>query len=90
MEQHIGYDPGFHALLMSMIHNSSLQKIINDTRLLIRIFSIHRGGHDLQALKGIHQYRQQILGAVAVQKRETSLQQSMPTFFNLHRMTPQR
>jgi DNA-binding GntR family transcriptional regulator len=113
MERFIGCDMGFHALLMSMTNNSRLQKIINDTRLLISIFAIHRGGHDMELLKRIHAYHQRILDAVAKQeseaamaaisehiqasqrerlneydrwKRETRLSQSVPAFFDIHKM----
>jgi DNA-binding GntR family transcriptional regulator len=117
MERFIGCDLGFHALLMSMTYNSRLQKIINDTRLLISIFAIHRGGHDSDSLASIHEYHQRILDAVVEQKseaamtaivehiqasqrerlnaydhwkRETSLRQNIPGFFDIHKMTPQR
>jgi DNA-binding GntR family transcriptional regulator len=116
MERFIRCDMGFHALLMSMSHNSRLQKIINDTRLLISIFAIHRGGHDAASLKSIREYHQMILNAVAKQdcdaamsalsqhihasqterlieydewKRESSLRQNLPVFFDIHKMGQQ-
>jgi DNA-binding GntR family transcriptional regulator len=116
MERFIGCDLGFHALLMSMTNNSRLQKIINDTRLLISIFAIHRGGHDAASLKAIREYHQIILDAVAGQdgqaamdalsrhiqaskeerlneydqwRRESSLRDSMPAFFDIHKMGQQ-
>jgi DNA-binding GntR family transcriptional regulator len=73
MERFIECDLGFHALLMSMTQNSRLQKIINDTRLLIRIFAIHRGGHSMGLLKQIHAYHQRILDALAKQEREAAM-----------------
>ena len=117
MERFIACDLGFHALLMSMTNNSRLQKIINDTRLLISIFAIHRGGHDAATLKSIREYHQMILDAVARQdcegamsalarhiqasceerlagfdewKREASLRDSMPVFFDIHKMGQHR
>jgi len=114
MERFIACDLGFHALLMSMASNSRLQKIINDTRLLISIFAIHRGGHDAATLKSIREYHQMILDAVAKQdskgamtaiarhiqasraerlaefdewKRESSLRDAMPVFFDIHKMS---
>lgn len=116
MERFIACDLGFHALLMSMTSNTRLQKIINDTRLLISIFAIHRRGHDLGMLKSIQQYHQRILDSVTQQKaeaamaalaehirasqrerlneydhwrREASLRQSVPAFFDIHKMNPQ-
>jgi DNA-binding GntR family transcriptional regulator len=67
MQRFIRCDLGFHALLMSMTHNSRLQKIINDTRLLISIFAIHRGGHDAATLKSVRNYHQHILDAIVRQ-----------------------
>ena len=111
MERFIRCDLGFHALLMSMTHNARLQKIINDTRLLISIFAIHRRGHDAATLKSIREYHQRILDAVAGQdrdgamqalaqhiqqsqgerlaeydewRRESSLRDAMPSFFDIH------
>jgi len=113
MKRFITCDLGFHALLMSMTNNARLQKIINDTRLLISIFAIHRRGHDLTMLKSIQLYHQQILDAVIHHKpdvamaalaehirasererlseydhwrREASLKQSVPAFFDIHQM----
>jgi DNA-binding GntR family transcriptional regulator len=112
MERFIGCDLGFHALLIGMAENSRLQKIVNETRLLISIFAIHRSGHDADALKEIHRYHQKILDAVLKQdgpaamkllaqhiqasrherlneyenwKRESTLQQSIPVFFDIHK-----
>ena len=115
MERFIACDLGFHALLMSLASNSRLQKIINETRLLISIFAIHRGGHDAATLESIGQYHQRVLDAVDRQdgsaamialsehiqtskrerldefdewKRESSLRQSVPVFFDIHKMLP--
>jgi DNA-binding GntR family transcriptional regulator len=116
MERFIACDFGFHALLVGMANNSRLQKVINDTRLLISIFAIHRGGHDAASLKSIRQYHQKILDAVASRqsevamsaiaghiqasqrerlseydrwKRESSMQQGLPVFFDIHKMALQ-
>jgi DNA-binding GntR family transcriptional regulator len=115
MERFINCDLGFHALLVSLAHNSRLQKLIHETRLLISIFAIHRTGHDAAVLKRIRQYHQQILDAVDLQdgaaamnalsehiqtsqrerldefdewRRESSMRQSAPVFFDIHKMTP--
>lgn len=73
MEQFIACDLGFHALLMSMTHNSRLQKIINETRLLISVFAIRRRGHDLSNLKSIQKYHQTILDAVVGMDLEAAM-----------------
>ncbi|MGH9573244.1 MAG: GntR family transcriptional regulator [Candidatus Acidiferrales bacterium] len=73
MSRFLGCDLTFHALLISMASNSRLQKIVSDTRLLIRVFAIRREGHDAAALKSIHRYHQQILDAVAKQQPEAAM-----------------
>lgn len=60
-------DLGFHALLMSMNGNSRIQKILHDTRLLIRIFAFRRRGHNAVQLQSIHDLHQRILDAVSSQ-----------------------
>lgn len=67
MERFIACDLGFHALLMSLTHNMRLQKLVNETRLLISIFAIHRRGHDSLTLKNIADYHQRVLNAVCKQ-----------------------
>ena len=66
-------DLGFHALLMSMTGNSRIQKILHDTRLLIRVFAIRRRGHNAEQLESIHQYHQQVLNAVAAQDSDAAM-----------------
>jgi DNA-binding GntR family transcriptional regulator len=64
MRRFIACDLGFHTLLLRLAANVRIQKIVNDTRLLVRIFSIHRAGHNAAALERIHGYHQGILEAV--------------------------
>lgn len=66
-------DLGFHALLMSMTGNSRIQKILHDTRLLIRVFAIRRRGHNAEQLQSIYEFHQQILDAVAAQDGEKAM-----------------
>jgi DNA-binding FadR family transcriptional regulator len=66
-------DLGFHALLMSMTGNSRIQKILHDTRLLIRVFSIRRNGPDAPQMQGISQFHLHILDAVAAQEPEKAM-----------------
>jgi DNA-binding GntR family transcriptional regulator len=73
MRRFIACDLGFHALLMSMANNSRLQKVVNDTRLLIRIFAMRREGHDAAALKRIQRYHQQILDCVAKRRPDEAM-----------------
>jgi DNA-binding GntR family transcriptional regulator len=73
MERFIACDLGFHALLISMADNSRLHKIVNETRLLIRIFRIYRQGHDRDSLESIERYHQKILDAVVKQRPEVAM-----------------
>jgi DNA-binding GntR family transcriptional regulator len=66
-------DLGFHALLVSMTNNSRIQRIIHDTRLLIRVFAIRRRGHDAAQLQSIYNFHQQILNAVAARDHEQAM-----------------
>jgi DNA-binding GntR family transcriptional regulator len=66
-------DLGFHALLMSMTGNSRIQKILHDTRLLIRVFAIRRRGHNADQLQSIYDYHQQVLNAVAAQDAQAAM-----------------
>lgn len=74
MQRFLASDFAFHSLLMSMAHNSRIQKIINEMRLLMRIFSIHRRGHEALLLARIHEQHQQILNAIIDQKPELARQ----------------
>lgn len=64
MQRFITADLGFHALLVSLAHNSRLQKTISETRLLINVFSLKRQGHDASTLTSIRCFHQTILDAV--------------------------
>ena len=64
MQRFFTCDLGFHSLLMSMTHNGRMQKIINETRLLISVFANRRRGHDAAELLSIQKYHQNILDAV--------------------------
>ncbi len=73
MQRFIACDLGFHALLMSMTNNSRIQKLVNDTRLLIRIFAIQRSGHSAALLESIHRHHQRILDAVSRQDKAEAM-----------------
>jgi DNA-binding GntR family transcriptional regulator len=74
MQRFLAFDFEFHALLMSMTQNLRIQKIISETRLLIRIFSLHRPGHDAPLLESIYRYHQQVLDAVANGDKQLAMQ----------------
>lgn len=64
MRRFLSTDLAFHSMLISMAHNSRIQKVLSDMRLLIRIFSIHRRGHEPDLLDTIHSHHQGILDAI--------------------------
>lgn len=73
MHRFIACDLGFHILLMRMAANARILKLVNETRLLIRIFAMHRKGHDLQALERIHQQHCEVLEALAAHDPEQGM-----------------
>lgn len=74
MERFLACDLGFHALLMSMTQNRRIQKIVNETRLLIRIFSLKQRGLDANLLHAVKQYHQRVLDAITNHDRELAMQ----------------
>ena len=74
MNRFLASDFAFHSLLMSMAHNSRIQKVLNEMRLLIRIFSIQRRGHTPNLLETIHRHHQQILDSIVNQDAERARQ----------------
>lgn len=63
-------DLGFHALLIRMAANVRILKVVNDTRLMIRIFGIQRNGHKRDELEQIYKQHRDILQAVVEQDAE--------------------
>ena len=63
-------DLGFHALLIRMAANVRILKVVNDTRLMMRIFSIQRSGHKRDELERIYKQHRDILKAVVEQDAE--------------------
>lgn len=72
MHRFLTADLCFHALLVSFAHNSRLQKMISETRLLINVFSLKRRGHDIEKLQDIQRYHQSILEAVLGQDADAA------------------
>lgn len=57
-------DLGFHALLIRLASNARILKVVNDTRLMMRVFAIQRSGHRKDELERIHKHHRAILDAV--------------------------
>lgn len=65
MHRFVVCDLGFHTLLMRVAANARILKVVNETRLLIRIFAIRRTGHNAADLERIYQQHCDVLRAVA-------------------------
>jgi len=75
MHRLVASDLAFHALLVRLAANARMLKVVNDTRLLMRIFfGMRRNGHSLAELEQIHRYHCDVLSAVAEQDRERAMQ----------------
>lgn len=65
MHQFLICDLNLHTLLMSLAANARIVKVVNDTRLLIRIFELRHEGHSAEELNRIYQDHREVLDAVA-------------------------
>lgn len=65
MHRFVVCDLGFHTLLMRLAANARILKVVNETRLLIRIFAIRRTGHTAEDLERIYQQHCDVLRAVS-------------------------
>jgi DNA-binding GntR family transcriptional regulator len=73
MHRFISCDLAFHTLLMRIAANPRILKVVNETRLLIRIFTMHRDGHKTADLEQIHRYHCDVAAAIARQDREAAM-----------------
>jgi DNA-binding GntR family transcriptional regulator len=74
MHRFVASDLSFHNMLMRMAVNERIVKVVNETRLLIRIFAIERPGYDALTLEKIHQQHRAIIQAVAGHDPELATQ----------------
>src|SRR6266702_1936727 len=63
-------DHRLHALLVISTQNARMQKIVSDTRVLVRIFAMRHRGHDVAVLEKIQRQHVAIVQAVAKGKPE--------------------
>ncbi|MBV8817275.1 MAG: GntR family transcriptional regulator [Acidobacteriaceae bacterium] len=54
MHRFILADLAFHTLLMRLADNARILKLVNETRLLIRVFAMYRSGHTADELASIY------------------------------------
>jgi len=64
MQRFVTTDLSFHNMLLLMAANERILKVVNETRLLIRIFKLERPGYDPAALDTIHEQHNAIIQAV--------------------------
>ncbi|MGB9605609.1 MAG: GntR family transcriptional regulator [Bryobacteraceae bacterium] len=74
MQHFLATDLKFHMLLMRLAGNRRIMKVVADTRLLTRIFSYRREGHDALQLESIHRYHSEILDAVQAGDAERAME----------------
>jgi DNA-binding GntR family transcriptional regulator len=73
MHRFVVCDLGFHTLLMRLAANGRILKVVNETRLLIRIFAIRRTGHNLADLERIYAQHCDLLRAVSERDPERAM-----------------
>jgi DNA-binding GntR family transcriptional regulator len=64
MQRFVRADLAYHTLLLRLAGNRRILKVVQDTRLLMRIFSMRREGHDQAQLIQIHRFHREVLDAV--------------------------
>jgi len=64
MAEFSSIDLKFHALLVLSTQNVRMQKIVSDTRVLVRIFAMRHNGHEFSMLEKIHRQHMAIAQAV--------------------------
>lgn len=64
MARFIGADFSFHALLMGLSQNARIHKVVNETRLLMRIFSMRKQGHSASDLERIYLQHKELMDAI--------------------------
>jgi DNA-binding GntR family transcriptional regulator len=72
LQQFIRSDMGFHTLLIRMADNSRISKVVNDTRLLIRIFATRSRAPGTE-LEYTYQHHSELLQAVAARDAERAM-----------------
>ncbi|MFZ0594067.1 MAG: GntR family transcriptional regulator [Bryobacteraceae bacterium] len=74
MQRFVACDLGFHSLLVRMASNARILKLVNETRLLIRIFAIHRRGHNAAMLLNINAQHNEMIRAVSERNPKAAMQ----------------
>ncbi|MDR3409489.1 MAG: GntR family transcriptional regulator [Formivibrio sp.] len=64
MTRFIAADFSFHALLIGLSQNARIHKVVNETRLLMRIFSMRKQGHNAADLDRIYLQHKDLVDAI--------------------------
>ncbi len=67
MHRFATYDLAFHTLVMRLTANARLLKVVNETRVLVRIFAIRRRGYNIAELEDIHRRHCDVARGIAEQ-----------------------
>jgi DNA-binding GntR family transcriptional regulator len=73
MQRFVAADRGFHTLLMAFSFNPRIRKIVDETRLLIRIFAMRRLGYGAEKLRKIHEQHAAIVAAIVSKNPELAM-----------------
>ncbi len=73
MSRFTAYDLGFHTLLVRLAANGRILKVVNDTRILLRIFTMRREGHNGPLLEKIYREHAAVLQAVVEQDSQRAM-----------------
>ena len=74
MNRFISADFAFHALLLALSQNARIHKAVNETRLLMWVFSFRRMGHSAADLERIHSQHQELLDSIERRDAETTIE----------------
>jgi DNA-binding GntR family transcriptional regulator len=64
MSRFIAADFNFHALLMGLSQNARIHKVVNETHLLMRIFTMRKRGHSAEDLERIYKQHKELIEAI--------------------------
>lgn len=70
MRRFLGWDLALHTQLMRLARNDRVIKVVNETRVLIRIFAIRRHGYTGARLEEVHREHSEVVRAIREQDSE--------------------
>jgi DNA-binding GntR family transcriptional regulator len=73
LQRFVNSDLRFHMSLLQAAGNRRLMKVINNTRLLLRIFTFRREHHTVELVAQVHTYHREILEAVVKKEADNAI-----------------